>query len=301
MHNPAVTPIMQTHMTPRPRQYLPATIKTVPIDPAVEAGKNCLQKQADLLAATRNERLTKMHTEISGWVRHHKLTSMEANTIEQYLNAHPDGDIAPTNGLVTWAVQLARGLVHLSYRQVCVCHEWVTLKLPPPPPAPVLPPRPIPPRHVEIPLSPASVSHCIEYDYTVEVGDQVRYAAITRGRMPAECWKLCDGDECSAPPSPCTVCDWLRPLSVIPGGREPNYTGVYVALHRKQRFFAPVDMIYEYFVVCVDRNGRDGDSDSWIARPEEWGGHLPYTTPLNRLYLIPAEQWPVWGVYDRTH
>ncbi len=136
-----------------------------------------------------------------------------------------------------------------------------------------------------------AVTQCLTVTYTVKVGDEVRIAIFTKDseRLPASnCWSLSDGSKVSALPSPCTVCNWEGPLSVLPNGYKPQYTGLYIARSRTQVLRFPRAVAKEYMALCVNRASL-GESDSWIVPPSAWGTstevHVPYGNA----------QWPVWG------
>ncbi len=276
------SPKTETVLVAAPVKPSPPVLKPSPVKPVkiADAGKDCLKQQVALLAKAREETLAHVTAIAETW---RKRRPADADAFIAYVTANPNGDpntdgtkkADVLEGKVEWNLKLPGGGTHHydDERHVCICHNWHSEYKPPPLVVRILPP-----------LEPVSL--CIEYDYTVNVGDQVRYAAFTRGRMPAACWKLCDGSVCSAPPSPCTICDWLGAANV-PEEYSPNYTGVYIARYQKQRFFAPVQMKNEYFVICVDRDGEFGDSDSWIAEPSEWG--------RGSVYRVPSGQWPVWN------
>lgn len=132
---------------------------------------------------------------------------------------------------------------------------------------------------------------CSTVTYSVEPGDQVRFAVLARKRLPASaCWQLQDGTETSALPSPCDTCDWIGPKSVIPTGFEPLHSGRYTAhaVHQSLRF--PREVERAYVALCITRQGQ-GQSNSWIVQPAAWEGgtvtmvRIPYGN----------QQWPVWG------
>jgi len=128
---------------------------------------------------------------------------------------------------------------------------------------------------------------CATLNYTVEPGDEVRFAVLARKRLPASaCWQLCDGTVCSAPPSPCDTCDWIGPKSVIPAGFEPLHTGLYVAQAAKQSLRFPREVMSEYIALCATRKVL-GQSDSAVVMPPTWGPDATVT--------IPASGFPLWG------
>ena len=136
-----------------------------------------------------------------------------------------------------------------------------------------------------------SVLACRTIKYVGKPGDEFRFAILTRERLPASaCWQLCDGDDCAAPPSPCDTCDWVGPMSVIPAGFKPLYTGKYVARHSHQSLRLPLGVEQNYVAFC-DTRLNVGQSDSWIVQPNVWEKgtvttvHIPYD----------GQEWPVWG------
>ncbi len=137
---------------------------------------------------------------------------------------------------------------------------------------------------------------CATLVYTVKPGDLARFAVFTAGRdgrLSDTCWQLCDGDVCSAPPSPCQDCNWSGPFQVIPTGYEPNYTGLYVAHSAKQTLRLPLDVMTNYIALCVDRDGL-GESDSWIVQPSAWVGTKIVSVPYG------GQHWPAWGEVDMS-
>ncbi len=134
-------------------------------------------------------------------------------------------------------------------------------------------------------------SQCLTETYTVKPNDEVRIAIFTKNgeRLPASnCWSLSDGKTVSALPSPCTVCNWEGPLSVLPVGYSPEYTGLYIAHSRTQVLRFPRAVANEYVALCVNRAGL-GESDSWIIPPSAWVFHTAVHVPYGNA------QWPVWG------
>ena len=139
--------------------------------------------------------------------------------------------------------------------------------------------------------SKVAVTQCLTATYTVKVGDEVRIAIFTKDgeRIPASnCWSLSDGSNVSALPSPCTVCNWSGPLSVLPNGYKPEYTGLYIAHSRTQVLRFPSEVAKSYIALCVTRAGL-GESDSWIIPPSAWHSSVSLTVPYGNV------QWPVWG------
>lgn len=171
-----------------------------------------------------------------------------------------------------------------------VCFNWTWGFGSPPPPRPVPPPplviQPLP---TVPPPAPPILELCAEVGYTVEPGDEVRFAVLAQRRLPSSgCWRLCDGDDCAAPPSPCDFCDWIGPKSVIPDGFEPLHTGRYVAKSAKQTLRFPREIMTNYVALCVTREGW-GESNSWVVQPSAWVGKTRIVVPYG------GEQWPVWG------
>lgn len=141
---------------------------------------------------------------------------------------------------------------------------------------------------------PTSDMKCVTVEYFVEQGDEIRFAIFAKGRLPSSsCWQLCDGDKCSAPPTPCDTCDWRGPKSVIPVGFDPMHTGRYTASVQRQTLRFPQEVKDGFVILCDERKGKH--SDSWIVPPTAWGKfgknniaiHVPYG----------EQDWPVWGVY----
>ncbi len=135
-------------------------------------------------------------------------------------------------------------------------------------------------------------SSCVTVTFHVQPGDQVRYAVFTHQgeRLPSSCWSLSDGEEISAAPSPCTVCNWVGPLSILPNGFSVKYSGLYRAHSRTQVLRFPRKVIGDYIALCITRVDL-GESDSWIIPPSRWreitilSVHVPYD----------GKRWPVWG------
>lgn len=155
---------------------------------------------------------------------------------------------------------------------------------PPPPPAPRLVPVPATP--------PRAQEECATVEYAVMPGDEVRFAVLAQKRLPASaCWRLCDGADCAAPPSPCDVCDWIGPMSLLPEGFEPLHTGRYVAQSAKQSLRLPREARVNFVALCVEREGFGG-SNSWIVDPSAWGAFgegMAISVPYGGIV------WPVWG------
>ncbi|HEC94329.1 MAG TPA: hypothetical protein ENI56_03135 [Candidatus Kaiserbacteria bacterium] len=130
---------------------------------------------------------------------------------------------------------------------------------------------------------------CVSDTFQVRRGDWVRLGVFTNGeRLPSDCWSLSDGGIVSAIPSPCTACNWIGPLSVLPEGFMVEYSGLYRAHSRTQTLRFPREVTRDYIALCVIREGL-GESDSWIIPPGAWKKtsivHVPYG----------SAKWPVWG------
>lgn len=135
---------------------------------------------------------------------------------------------------------------------------------------------------------------CVTVDFSVEPGDEIRFAIFARKRLPSSaCWQLCDGDICSAPPVPCDNCNWIGPRSVIADGLEPIHTGKYTAQSAQQILRLPLAAKAEEIFLCDERKGF-GHSDSWHIPPSAWSSY-----GKNDAIYVPygGHQWPVWGVY----
>ena len=134
---------------------------------------------------------------------------------------------------------------------------------------------------------------CFSVQYTVEKGDEIRFAFLTRKRLPSSaCWQVCDGADCAAPPSPCDTCEWIGPKSVIPTGYEPLHTGRYIARSERQTLRFPREAASEYIALCDFREGL-GESDAWIVQPSAWGvGVTTVVVPYG------GQPWPAWGQVD---
>ncbi len=131
---------------------------------------------------------------------------------------------------------------------------------------------------------------CASITFRVKLGDQVRLAVITDGRrLPSNCWSLTDGDVVSAVPSPCTTCNWIGPLSVLPHSLVVKYSGLYRAHAHTQTLRFPREVTKDYIALCVTREGL-GESDSWIVPPRAWNGNSIIHIPYSR-----GNRWPVWG------
>lgn len=142
------------------------------------------------------------------------------------------------------------------------------------------------PRHVATSVPPSS---CATVAFAVKPGEEVRFSVLAQRRLPASaCWQLCDGNACSALPSPCDVCDWIGPKSVIPAGFEPLHTGRYTAHAERQTLRFPREVEANYVALCVTSD-KLGESDSWIVQPSAWRGVSIVSIPYG------GQQWPAWG------
>ncbi len=130
---------------------------------------------------------------------------------------------------------------------------------------------------------------CATVKSTVKPGDPVRFAVLTQKLLPASaCWQLCDGDVCTALPSPCDTCNWVGPKSVIPAGYEPLHTGKYIAKYANQSLRFPVEVKANYVALCDERDGAESDAD--VVTPEDWQG--------KSVHHVPAT-WPMWGTTQK--
>lgn len=153
-----------------------------------------------------------------------------------------------------------------------VCFNWSWAYGPPPVAPVVLAPPP---------------EQCATVKSTVVPGDEVRFAVLAQKYLPASaCWQLCDGEHCSAPPSPpCDFCDWIEPMKVIPTGFEPLHTGRYVARASEQKLRFPVEVMANYVAICVTREGP-GQSNAVVIMPPTW---------KDRVVELPPDGFPLWG------
>ncbi len=160
---------------------------------------------------------------------------------------------------VTW-----KGEVYTVYLPA-ICHNWAVVVTP---------------------------SKCASVTFRVKPGVWVRFGVFTKNgeRLPSRCWSLTDGNIVSAAPSPCTVCNWIGPLGVLPAGFRVEYSGLYRAHSRTQTLRFPREVTKDYIVLCVTRAGQ-GESDSWIIPPKVWHGNTIMRVPYG------GARWPVWGMY----
>jgi hypothetical protein len=131
---------------------------------------------------------------------------------------------------------------------------------------------------------------CATVEFTVVPQDEVLWVVSALKRLPSSyCWQLCDGRECSAPPSPCGDCDWATdgPQSVMPAGFVPQHSGRYVAHSAKQKLRFPREAMVDYIALCVTREGL-GQSNAAVVLPATWG--------KNTMVRIPASGFPLWGL-----
>lgn len=193
------------------------------------------------------------------------------------------GSVVETARAVSWS-WASEGKTYVLYLPF-VCYNW-SWAFGPPPPRPVLVPAPV---QVPVVLPPPPLL-CATVEYAVEPGDEVRFAVLAQRRLPVSaCWRLCDGADCAAPPSPCDTCDWIGPKSVIPDGFEPLHTGKYVARSAKQSLRFPLEVRANFVALCVEREGF-GQSNSWIVQPTAW-------QKSSAKVVVPygGATWPVWG------
>jgi len=179
------------------------------------------------------------------------------------------GSVAETAKALSWTF-VHEGKTYVLYLPL-VCFNWSwTFSSPPP-----------------------TMLVCATVGYTVVPGDEIRFAVLARKLLPASaCWQLCDGDVCSAPPSPCTADCWsgLRPF--IPFGFEPLHSGKYIARSARQVLRFPLEVMNEYIALCDFREGL-GESDSWIIQPSAWSiGVTTIAVPYG------GQEWPAWGKVD---
>ncbi len=195
------------------------------------------------------------------------------------------GSVAQTVKAFSWGAIHEGKMYILYFPFVCFNWSWTFG------PDPVLPPS-----APQVLAAAAVPEKCATVEYVVEPGDEVRYAVLARKRLPASaCWQLCDGKNCSAPPSACDDCDWMGPKSVIKDDLEPVHTGRYVATAARQSLRFPREVTSSYAALCVLRDGLVGESDSWVVPPSVWNGAV---TSISIPYG--AEEWPVWGQYDSS-
>ncbi len=136
---------------------------------------------------------------------------------------------------------------------------------------------------------------CRTVDFTGKPGDEWRFAVLAQKRLPASaCWQLCDGNICSAPPSPCDHCNWIGPKSVIPAGFRPLYTGRYVAHASHQSLRFPREVEQNYVALCDMRAGL-GESDSWVVSPSKWKEKKEKGRVTVVRVPYGGQMFPVWG------
>ncbi len=189
------------------------------------------------------------------------------------------GSVAETAKAFSWGA-IHEGKMYIVYLPL-VCFNWSWAFGPDAPPSPPLP-RVL-----------ASVAEkCATVEYTVKPGDEVRYFVLARKRLQASaCWQLCDGTNCSAPPSSCDWCDRFDPESIIPAGFETQHTGKYTARSAKQSLRFPLEIASSYLALCVTR-AELGQSDSWVVQPSAWKGGAIVQIPYG------GQKWPAWGHVD---
>lgn len=133
--------------------------------------------------------------------------------------------------------------------------------------------------------SPASVAtvalltpECRTVTVTVKPGDWVWYGVFSRRYLPASaCWKVMDGENGSAPPTPCLNCDWKGVRDLIPAQYQPYHTTYYVAKSGQQTFSFPVEISEEYLQLCSLRDGVQ--SNGVLIKPHAWGERVHITIP----------------------
>ncbi len=196
----------------------------------------------------------------------------------------PDGrkyrrdTVAETAKALSWS-RTYEGKNYVLYLPL-VCFNWCWSFGSPPAPPPEKCPEP-------------AVEKCATVKYIVEPNDEVSFAVFARELLPSSsCWQLCDGDNCTALPSPCgDDCNWVGPKSVLPTGFEPLHSGKYVARAEKQALRFPLGVEKNYVAICVTRDGKQ--SDSWIVQPSAWGeGKTIVVVPYG------GQDWPAWGKVD---
>lgn len=195
---------------------------------------------------------------------------------------YPKGAVAETAKALAWRVE-HEGRAYMLYLPL-VCWNWSwKFGVPPLSPPPVAPPP------LQRPVSPP-VEECATVEYVVQPGDEVRFAVLAQRRLPTSaCWRLCDGADCAAPPSPCDICDWIGPKSVLPEGFEPLHTGKYIARFAKQSLRFPLEVRANFVALCVEREGL-GESNSWIVQPTAW-----QKSSMKVVVPYGGATWPVWG------
>lgn len=102
-------------------------------------------------------------------------------------------------------------------------------------------------------------------------GDSLKYVVLTKGNyLPASgCQKVCDDDDCFAPPAPCSDCDWVGTLSATPEDYSfVAHSGEYTVKGTVQTIWGPPEMMLEYFGACVTRDGIE--QNGVVVRPEDW-------------------------------
>lgn len=202
------------------------------------------------------------------------------------------GAVAETAKALAWRVE-HEGRAYMLYLPF-VCWNWAwKFGVPPLPTPPPPAPRPAP---ILVPPTPPQ-EECSTEEYAVQPGDEVRFAVLAQRRLPASaCWQLCDGADCAAPPSPCDVCDWIGPKSLLPEGFEPLHTGRYVARFAKQSLRFPREVQANFVALCVEREGLGG-SNSWIVDPDAWRRFGKRTVGKGTVISVPygGIVWPVWG------
>lgn len=143
---------------------------------------------------------------------------------------------------------------------------------------------------------------CVTVEFDVRPGDIVRIAIVAKKPLqPSECFGVSydSGNTFSALPTPCDICDWQGPLSVLPDGFKPLHTGKYTAQTEHQVLRLPLEAKNEYIVLCDERKGVH--SDSWIVPPTVWSNlKIAKMNKESSLFVqVPysGQNWPVWGEY----
>jgi hypothetical protein len=115
-------------------------------------------------------------------------------------------------------------------------------------------------------------AQCAVAQYETEVGDEFKFVVLTEGSyLPASaCWEVCDGESCSAPPTPCTDgCNWSGIRESVPAEFSfAAHSGAYTTKSRLQTIRFPREVMQEYLGACVTRN--DAQHNGILVRPEDW-------------------------------
>ena len=179
---------------------------------------------------------------------------------------YPAGSVAQTARATTWTHSY-EGTNYILYLPF-VCFNWSWESIPDPEP------------------------QCATVKSVVQPSDEVRFVIKAKKPLPSSsCWQLCDGPECSAPPSPCDWCAFAEQPEIIPEGFETQHSGLYTAKYAEQTLRLPVEAMHDYIALCITREGL-GPSDAWIVQPSAWGSLKTVTVPYD------GQQWPSWGEVD---